>query len=114
MLGEFVLPTSSPGTGERATQSQLYSINELDEYADFLEEIQQAAAEQVLPLDTALKECAPGQFEINLIHCNDALRAGDSAVLLKREFKRAAAWHFCRCARHRCRTDRAPTRALPI
>ncbi|WP_136067030.1 glutamine synthetase family protein [Modicisalibacter radicis] len=86
-------PPRSPGTGERATQSQLYSINELDEYADFLEEIQQAAAEQGLPLDTALKECAPGQFEINLIHCNDALRAGDSAVLLKRLIKGVALNH---------------------
>lgn len=86
-------PPCSPGTGERATQSQLYSINELDEYADFLEEIQQAAIEQNLPLDTALKECAPGQFEINLIHCDDALRAGDSAVLLKRLIKGVALNH---------------------
>lgn len=86
-------PPRSPGSGERATQSQLYSINELDEYADFLEEIQQAATEQNLPLDTALKECAPGQFEINLIHCNDALRAGDSAVLLKRLIKGVALNH---------------------
>ncbi|SFH66649.1 glutamine synthetase family protein [Modicisalibacter xianhensis] len=86
-------PPCSPGTGERATQSQLYSINELDEYADFLEEIHQAAVEQDLPLDTALKECAPGQFEINLIHCNDALRAGDSAVLLKRLIKGVALNH---------------------
>ncbi|SHF51578.1 glutamine synthetase [Modicisalibacter ilicicola DSM 19980] len=86
-------PPCSPGTGERATQSQLYSISELDEYADFLEEIQQAAIEQSLPLDTALKECAPGQFEINLIHCDDALRAADSAVLLKRLIKGVALNH---------------------
>ncbi|WP_129140067.1 glutamine synthetase family protein [Modicisalibacter coralii] len=86
-------PPCSPGTGERATQSQLYSISELDEYADFLEEIQQAAQEQSLPLDTALKECAPGQFEINLIHCDDALRAADSAVLLKRLIKGVALNH---------------------
>lgn len=86
-------PPCSPGTGERATQSQLYSISELDEYADFLEEIQRAASEQELPLDTALKECAPGQFEINLIHCADALKACDSAVLLKRLIKGVALNH---------------------
>jgi glutamine synthetase len=86
-------PPHSPGSGERATQSQLYSINELDEYADFLEEIQQAAIAQSLPLDTTLKECAPGQFEINLIHCDDALRAADSAVLLKRLIKGVALNH---------------------
>lgn len=86
-------PPCSPTTGERAVQSQLYSINELDEYADFLEDIQAAAQTQELPLDTALKECAPGQFEINLLHCDDALKACDSAVLLKRLIKGVALTH---------------------
>ncbi|SDJ92264.1 glutamine synthetase family protein [Billgrantia gudaonensis] len=86
----MVQPPLSPGSGERATQSQLFSIGELDEYADFLEAIQNAADIQGLPLDTALKECAPGQFEINLLHCDDALAACDSAVLLKRLIKGVA------------------------
>lgn len=86
----MVQPPCSPATGERAAQSQLYSINELDEYAELLEEIHAAARSQQLPLDTALKECAPGQFEINLIHCDDALAACDSAVLLKRLIKGVA------------------------
>lgn len=88
-----IQPPCSPCSGERATQSQLYSIQELDEYADFLDDIQSAARVQDLPLDTALKECAPGQFEINLIHCDDALRACDSAVLLKRLIKGVALTH---------------------
>jgi len=86
-------PPRSPTTGERATESQLYSISELDEYADFLEDIQSAAEVQQLPLDTALKECAPGQFEINLIHGDDVLKACDSAVLLKRLIKGVAIRH---------------------
>lgn len=86
-------PPHSPASGERATHSQLYSINELDEYADFLDDIHAAARTQGLPLDTALKECAPGQFEINLIHCDDALAACDSAVLLKRLIKGVALRH---------------------
>ncbi|KGE77439.1 MULTISPECIES: glutamine synthetase family protein [Halomonas] len=89
----MVQPPCSPATGERATHSQLYSISELDEYADFLEEVHTAAETQALPLDTALKECAPGQFEINLIHCDDALAACDSAVLLKRLIKGIALRH---------------------
>ncbi|MGM0702625.1 MAG: glutamine synthetase family protein [Pseudomonadota bacterium] len=89
----MVQPPLSPGNGERATQSQLYSISELDEYADFLEAIQHAADIQGLPLDTALKECAPGQFEINLVHCANALTACDSAVLLKRLIKGVALRH---------------------
>lgn len=89
----MVQPPCSPATGERAAQSQLFSINELDEYAALLEEIHTAARAQQLPLDTALKECAPGQFEINLIHCDDALAACDSAVLLKRLIKGVALNH---------------------
>lgn len=88
-----IQPPRSPGSGERATQSQLYSMLELDEYADFLEEIQSAAEIQGLPLDTALKECAPGQFEVNLIHGADALAACDHAVLLKRLIKGVALKH---------------------
>lgn len=86
-------PPCSPATGERATESQLYSISALDEYAAFLEDIQHAANEQQLPLDTALKECAPGQFEINLLHGDDVLKACDSAVLLKRLIKGVAIQH---------------------
>ncbi|QJQ96457.1 MULTISPECIES: glutamine synthetase family protein [Halomonadaceae] len=89
----YAQPPCSPATGERASQSQLFSINELDEYVDFLEDIQAAAEAQRLPLDTALKECAPGQFEINLTHCNDARKACDSAVLLKRLIKGVAIQH---------------------
>ncbi len=89
----LIQPPRSPGSGERATQSQLYSMLELDEYADFLEEIQSAAETQGLPLDTALKECAPGQFEVNLVHCDDAMKACDSAVLLKRLIKGVALKH---------------------
>ena len=88
-----VQPPRSPETGERATTSQVYSISELDEYAGFLGDIQAAAAIQNLPLDTALKECAPGQFEINLIHGDDVMKACDSAVLLKRLIKGVALRH---------------------
>ncbi|WP_456267596.1 glutamine synthetase family protein [Kushneria sp. AK178] len=83
-------PPRSPLTGERARSSQLYSISELDEYADFIDAIHDACDRQGLPLDTALKECAPGQFEINLRHRNDALRACDDAVMLKRAIKSVA------------------------
>ncbi|MBB3189745.1 glutamine synthetase family protein [Halomonas cerina] len=89
----MIQPPRSPATGERATQSQLYSIHELDEYAELLEEIQATARCQRLPLDTALKECAPGQFEITLRHGNDALAAADAAVLLKRLIKGVARRH---------------------
>ncbi|MDN3522431.1 glutamine synthetase family protein, partial [Halomonas ramblicola] len=48
---------------------------------------------QQLPLDTMLKECAPGQFEITLKHGDDVLAACDAAVLLKRLIKGVAQNH---------------------
>ncbi|ERS89087.1 glutamine synthetase family protein [Halomonas sp. PBN3] len=88
-----IQPPCSPATGERAHHSQLYSVGELDEYADFLGEVQAAAEVQGLPLDTMLKECAPGQFEITLKHGADVLAACDAAVLLKRLIKGVAQNH---------------------
>ncbi|MFW6346953.1 MAG: glutamine synthetase family protein, partial [Halomonas sp.] len=86
-------PPCSPATGERAHHSQLYSVSELDEYAAFLDEVQGAADFQGLPLDTMLKECAPGQFEITLKHDADVLAACDAALLLKRLIKGIAQNH---------------------
>ncbi|MGS2744954.1 glutamine synthetase family protein [Halomonas sp. LS-001] len=91
--GNLIQPPKSPCSGERATQSQLYSVLELDEYAEFIDDLQSAAQAQGLPLDTVLKECAPGQFEANLIHTDDALRACDHSVLLKRLIKGVALQH---------------------
>ncbi|WP_434983427.1 glutamine synthetase family protein [Vreelandella zhaodongensis] len=91
--GNLIQPPHSPCSGERATQSQLYSVLELDEYAEFIDDLQSAAQAQGLPLDTILKECAPGQFEANLIHTDDALRACDYSVLLKRLIKGVALQH---------------------
>ncbi|TFH88026.1 glutamine synthetase [Billgrantia azerbaijanica] len=89
----MIQPPCSPSTGERASQSQLYSVTELDDYAAFLEAVQAAAESQGLPLDTMLKECAPGQFEITLKHGDDVLAACDAAVLLKRLIKGVAQNH---------------------
>ena len=89
----MIQPPRSPATGERASLSQLYSVRELDEYASLLEEIQAAAEAQGLPLDSMLKECAPGQFEITLRHGDDVLAACDAAVLLKRLIKGVAQNH---------------------
>jgi glutamine synthetase len=43
-----------------------------------------------LPVDTLIAEAAPSQFEINLHHRDDALRACDEALLLKRAIKGVA------------------------
>lgn len=83
----------SPKTGLRDKHTQVYSLDTLSEYSDFLEEISATCALQNVPADTAVAECAPGQFEINLKHQADPLLACDNAILLKRIIKAVADKH---------------------
>ncbi len=80
-------PPRSPVTAERERSTQVYGMRELDEYRRVLEAIEDAAARQHIPGDTAVSEYAPGQYEINLQHQDDALRACDHAILLKHLIK---------------------------
>ncbi|MBY4678179.1 glutamine synthetase family protein [Marinobacterium arenosum] len=86
-------PPLSPKNGKREHHTQVYSIDNLDDYADFLRDIARFTAEQNIPADTAIAENAPGQFEINLQHQDDPLAACDNAILLKRVIKAAAERH---------------------
>ena len=52
-----------------------------------------AARTQGLPLRTLMSEYAPGQYEITLLHRNDALRAIDDAILFKRLIRATALRH---------------------
>ena len=83
----------SPKTGLRDKHTQVYSLDTLTEYSDFLEDISRICAEQNVPADTAVAECAPGQFEINLKHQADPVLACDNAILLKRIIKAVADKH---------------------
>ena len=80
-------------TGERDNTTQVYFIDDLDSYQDFIDEVRDATRQQNIPADTAVAEYAPGQFEINLTHRDDALAACDDAILLKRSIKAIAARH---------------------
>ena len=48
---------------------------------------------QELPLRTLMSEYAPGQYEITLLHRDDALRAIDDALLFKRLIRGVALRH---------------------
>ena len=91
-LGE-PLPPISPATGEPDAARHLYSIGGLDIYADFVRDVAAAATQQHVPASTAIAENSPGQFEINLHHDSDAVRACDHAVLLCRIIKSVAPKH---------------------
>ncbi|CAN5258939.1 glutamine synthetase family protein [soil metagenome] len=85
-------PRSSinPATGERNASTQVYYMQDLDDYREFTDAVADACRAQSVPADTAVAEYAPGQFEINLKHRNDALLACDDAIYLKRAIKAIA------------------------
>ena len=63
---------------------RMYGLDDLAEHADLFDMIRDAADAQDLPIDTIIKEAAPGQFEVNLKHRSDPLRAADDVIMLRR------------------------------
>ena len=70
-----------------------YSLARLERSAPVFDEVYAVARAQGLPVETLMSEYAPGQFELTLAHRDDALRAVDEAVLLKRLLRGVAAKH---------------------
>lgn len=70
-----------------------YSLARLERAAPVFDEVYAVARAQGLPVETLMSEYAPGQFELTLAHRDDALRAVDEAVLLKRLLRGVAAKH---------------------
>lgn len=70
-----------------------YGLGKLQDMAPLFDAIYAGAREQGLPLRTLMSEYAPGQYEITLLHRNDALRAIDEAVLFKRLIRATAMKH---------------------
>ena len=89
----YLQPPCAPGTQERNTQSQVYSVDNLNHFADVLTEIDELARLQGIPADGAVAEASPGQFEVNLHHTNDVLQACDHALALKRLVRMVAEKH---------------------
>jgi glutamine synthetase len=70
-----------------------YSLARLERLTPVFDEVHAAARAQGLPVETLMSEYAPGQFELTLAHRDDALRAVDEAVMLKRLLRGVAAKH---------------------
>ncbi|MDH3589162.1 MAG: glutamine synthetase family protein, partial [Gammaproteobacteria bacterium] len=79
-----------PVSGKESQSTQVYSMDDLDNYRPFIETVQQYCEIQSVPASAAIAEYAPGQFEINLAHKNDPVGACDDAIFLKRIIKLAA------------------------
>ena len=83
----------SPVTGKRLDADSVLSIDEIDDFGAFFRDVYAACEQQGVPADSAIAENGIGQFEINLLHVADPLKAADDAVLFKRIVKGVARKH---------------------
>lgn len=86
-------PPCSPITEKRLGSDGALSLDELQHFDAFLDDVYDACAEQGIPADAAISENGAGQFEINMVHVADALKAADDAVLFKRLVRGIARKH---------------------
>jgi len=84
------LPVRSPKTGMPEAAGKVLSLAKLDEYQPILTAIEQACAAQDIPSSTIISEYGAGQFEVNLEHSDDPVRAADDACLLRRVIQSVA------------------------
>jgi glutamine synthetase len=78
------------GAGSATDCGAVYGLDPLDAEDGFLARLARYCAGQGLLAKGTVSEYAPAQFEINLGHVADPLRAADQAFLLKRAIKAAA------------------------
>ncbi|WP_413870256.1 glutamine synthetase family protein [Albidovulum sp.] len=83
----------SPRSGKRRKAAEIMSIRALDAFDTFFTDLYDACEAMDIPADTAISESGLGQFEINLMHTDDALRAADDAWLFKMLLKGLARRH---------------------
>ncbi len=74
----------SPRNDRPETAGKVLSLDKMDEFAPLIAAIETACQTQNLPTSTMISEYGPGQFEINLEHGDDPVKACDDAVLLRR------------------------------
>ncbi|MBZ0129222.1 MAG: glutamine synthetase family protein [Rhodobacteraceae bacterium] len=86
-------PPISPLTGQTVTSRDVLSINGLDAFDEFFTDLYDACEAMGLPADAAISESGLGQFEINLLHTDDAMKAADDTWLFKLAVRGVARKH---------------------
>lgn len=81
--GEELQVPPSPRSGKRRQAGEILSLRALDQFDAFFTDLYDACEEMDIPADAAISESGLGQFEINLLHGDDAMRAADDAWLFK-------------------------------
>ncbi|MEO1078435.1 MAG: glutamine synthetase family protein [Pseudomonadota bacterium] len=82
-----------PGTNLRQEGIQYCMPDDLFDCDAFLNDVREACEIQRVPLTAIHSEFSPGQWEINTHHQEDAVLAGDHALLLRRLVKGVARRH---------------------
>lgn len=85
--------TSIPGIARTQATSNVYCLDELDHHRALFNEIYDICLARGIPADTIITEAGANQFEINLVHIDDAKKACEHALLLKRIIKNTASKH---------------------
>ncbi|CUH76386.1 glutamine synthetase family protein [Tropicibacter naphthalenivorans] len=83
----------SPRSGKRRKAAEILSIRALDAFDTFFTDLYEYCEIMDIPADTAISEAGLGQFEINLVHQADPLKAADDAWLFKQLVKGLARRH---------------------
>ncbi|WP_044006408.1 glutamine synthetase family protein [Jannaschia sp. CCS1] len=73
----------SPRSGIRRQQAEILALRQLDAFDTFLTALYDGCEAMDIPADTMISEAGPGQFEINMDHQADAMKAADDAWLFK-------------------------------
>ena len=82
-----------PNTGKRDLSTQVYGMSQLNDFADFFHDVEEAGKIQSIPVSVASSEYAPGQYEVNLHHVCDPLLAADHCGLLRHLIRSVAQRH---------------------
>ncbi len=77
-------------TGARGDEFQVYSMEDLDEQMEFMNNVNEYCKEQRIPASVLVSEYSPSQYEINLRHVDDPLSAADHCMLLRRVIQAVA------------------------
>ena len=91
--GAVPRPPVSPVSGKRLDTDSVLSLDELEHFSGFMDGVYDACKAQGIQADAAIAENGAGQFEINMMHVDDPLRAADDATLFKRLVRGVARKH---------------------
>ncbi|WP_114964981.1 glutamine synthetase family protein [Alkalilacustris brevis] len=83
----------SPRSGKRRPGADTLALRALDAFDRFFTDLYDACEAMDIDADTAISEAGLGQFEINLLHSDDALKAADDTWLFKLLVKGLARHH---------------------